>query len=65
MAKYNKGKRELIMHRDVKLVAVKSSNKLKYLKLEERKLKTAKKNLYTVLKDLFNQEIENFVSYTF
>ena len=43
MAKYNKGKRELIMHRDVKLVAVKISNKLKYLKLEESKLKTAKK----------------------
>ena len=31
------------MHRDVTLVAIKSSNKLKYLKLEERKLKTAKK----------------------
>ena len=31
------------MHRDVKLVAVKNSNKLKYLKLEERKLKTVKK----------------------
>ena len=30
------------MHRDVTLVAIKSSNKLKYLKLEERKLKTAK-----------------------
>ena len=29
------------MHRDVTLVAIKSSNKLKYLKLEERKLKTA------------------------
>ena len=29
------------MHRDVRLVAIKSSNKLKYLKLE-RKLKTAK-----------------------
>ena len=33
----NKGKRELIMHRDVTLVAIKSSNKLKYLTLEERK----------------------------
>ena len=42
ITKYNKGKRELIMHRDVTLVAIKSSNKLKYLKLEERKLKTAK-----------------------
>ena len=30
------------MHRDVTLVAIKSSNKLKYLKLEERTLKTAK-----------------------
>ena len=30
------------MHRDVTLVAIKSSNKLKYLKLEERKLKAAK-----------------------
>ena len=37
----NKGKRELIMHRDVTLVAIKSSNKLKYLTLEERKLNTA------------------------
>ena len=36
------GIRELIMHRDVTLVARKSSNKLKYLKLKERKLKTAK-----------------------
>ena len=35
--KYNKGKRELIMHRDVTLVAKKSSSKLKYLKLKERK----------------------------
>ena len=42
------------MHRDVTLVAIKSSNKLKYLKLEERKLKTAKKSCYTVLKDLSN-----------
>ena len=38
----NKGKRELIMHRDVTLVAIKSSNKLKYLTLEEMKLNTAK-----------------------
>ena len=30
------------MHRDVTLVARKSSNKLKYLKLKERKLKTTK-----------------------
>ena len=30
------------MHRDVTLVAIKSSNKLKYLKLAERELKTAK-----------------------
>ena len=30
------------MHRDVTLVAKKSSNKLKYLKLKERKRKTAK-----------------------
>ena len=30
------------MHRYVTLVAIKSSNKLKYLKLEERALKTAK-----------------------
>ena len=30
------------MHRDVTLVARKSSNKLNYIKLEERKLKTAK-----------------------
>ena len=30
------------MHRDVTLVAIKSSNKLKYLKLEKRKLKIAK-----------------------
>ena len=30
------------MHRDVTLVAIESSNKLKYLALEERKLKTAK-----------------------
>ena len=30
------------MHRDVTLVARKSSNKLTYLTLEERKLKTAK-----------------------
>ena len=30
------------MHRDVTLVAKKRSNKLTYLKLEERKLKTAK-----------------------
>ena len=37
-----KCKRELIMHRDVTLVAIKSSNKLKYLTLEERKLNTAK-----------------------
>ena len=32
----------IIMHRDVTLVANKRSNKLKYLKLEERTLKTAK-----------------------
>ena len=38
----NKGKRELIMHRDVTLLVIKSSNKLKYLTLEERKLNTAK-----------------------
>ena len=37
MTKYNKGKRELIMHRDITLVAKKSLNKLKYLKLKERK----------------------------
>ena len=30
------------MHRGVTLVAIKSSNKLNYLKLEEKKLKTAK-----------------------
>ena len=42
------------MHRDVTLVAIKSSNKLKYLKLEDRKLKTAKEVVYTVLKDLSN-----------
>ena len=30
------------MHRDVTLVAKKRSNKLKYLKVEEKKLKTAK-----------------------
>ena len=30
------------MHRDITLVAIKSSNKLKYLNLEERKLKTVK-----------------------
>ena len=30
------------MHPDVTLVAINSSNKLKYLKLEERTLKTAK-----------------------
>ena len=37
LTKYNKGKRELIMHHDITLVAIKSSNKLKYLMLEERK----------------------------
>ena len=36
------GKRKLIMHRDVTLVARKGSNKLTYLTLEKRKLKTAK-----------------------
>ena len=36
------------MHRDVTLVAKKSSNKLTYLTLEERKLKTAKKLLYSI-----------------
>ena len=30
------------MHRDVTLVAIKCSKKLKYLKLKERKLKIAK-----------------------
>ena len=35
------------MHRDVTSVAKKRSNKLKYLKLEERKLKTVKKLLYS------------------
>ena len=30
------------MHYDITLVAIKSSSKLKYLKLEERTLKTAK-----------------------
>ena len=30
------------MHRDVTLVAKKRSNKLRYLKVEERKLKTGK-----------------------
>ena len=38
------------MHRDVTLVAIKSSNKLKYLKLEERKLKTAKEVVIQFLK---------------
>ena len=37
----NKTKRELIMHRNVPLLAVKSPNKLKYLTLEGRKWKTA------------------------
>ena len=36
------------MHRDVTLVAKKSLNKLTYLTLEERKLKTAKKLLYSI-----------------
>ena len=35
------------MHRDVTLVARKSSNKLTYLTLEERKLKMQKKLLYS------------------
>ena len=35
------------MHRDVTLVTIKSSNKLKYLTLEERKLKLQKKLLYS------------------
>ena len=30
------------MHHDVTLLAIKSSNKLKYLKLEEMKIKTTK-----------------------
>ena len=34
--------KKIIMHRDVTLVAKKSSNKLKYLKLKQRKQKTAK-----------------------
>ena len=33
---------KIIMHRDVTLVAKKRSNKLRYLKVEERKLKTGK-----------------------
>ena len=42
------------MHRDVTLVAIKSSNKLKYLKLEERKLKTAKEVVIQVVMYLQN-----------
>ena len=44
MTKYYKVKRKLIMHRDVTLFAkeFENSNKLKYLKLQERKWKTAK-----------------------
>ena len=30
------------MHHDITMVAIESSHKLKYLKLKERKLKTAK-----------------------
>ena len=33
---------KIIVHRDVTLVAKKRSSKLQYLKLEERKLRTAK-----------------------
>ena len=39
------------MHRDITLVAMKSSNKLKYLKLEKKVMKTAKEVLQ-ILKDL-------------
>ena len=40
----NKVKRGLIMHRNVALLAMKSSNKLKYLTLEGRKWKTAEED---------------------
>ena len=42
------------MHRDVILVAIKSSNKLKYLKLEGKGIKNCKRSCYTALKDLSN-----------
>lgn len=62
--KYNKVKRELIKHCDVTLFTMKSS-KRKDFKLEERKWKkTGKRSCHTVLKDLSNLRIKNFVSYT-
>ena len=51
------------MHRDVTLVDIKSSNKLKYLKLEESKLKTAKE-VVIHFKKSFQLGDKNFVSYT-
>ena len=53
------------MHHDVTLVAIKSSNKLKYLKLERKEIKSCKRSCYTVLKDLSNYRDKNFrVIYT-
>ena len=49
------------MHRDIMLFAKKSSNKLKYFKLEERKLQ--KKLLYS-FKRLFQLGNKNVVSNT-
>ena len=50
------------MHRDVTLLATKSSNKLKYLKLKERK--NCKRSFYTVAKDISNDKFKKIVSYT-
>ena len=49
---YNMNFRKVIMHRDVTLLATKSSNKLKYLKLKERK--NCKRSFYTAAKDISN-----------
>ena len=51
---YNKAKRELIMHRDVTLVANKKFKQTKISQVKRKEIKNCKRSCHTVLKDLSN-----------
>ena len=51
------------MHREDTLLAMKSSDKLKYSHVKRKEMKNCKRSSYTILKDLSNKRITNFVSY--
>ena len=44
-------------HCDITLFAMKSSNKLKYLKLEKKEMNNSKRSCYTVLKGHYDKKI--------